>query len=477
MASPFLLIKRGFLYLQNDRINDAMQALYDPEIIIDEEGYITATVRAFPTEETILQVCQTILSPFLDPYAEDAFTPQDVQGLIVNIVLYDASIDETFGLQEDLPTWYDPYLLLQQIGQARGFKAGTRTHNDMPHHNNDESYDPRDDLYDVTIDQTEGHGPLTHIFLWASERLLPYFGEMLGVDFVLASITMEGNSYLHCYLSSGFFRILNPDFVDILLANGFHLTDQNHRGETPLHSIVYLSDLPFAALTDAEIKAHPKSQAVKRYRQFYRTMMRVFQDPSANMDIKNNTQRSVRELLHEEHVPPMNYYNVNDWYLRHHSENGQNEEADPEAVERKVGLRRKNALEAYNVVMGRPLAIERAKQQKLANGLAGNRYARNKSMKPGPSTTPLLPTDVSAIIQSMLGTNLKRGKAVVEKKEMNNTRRKKQVMHHELQSPTLNNKNRKKTMLKELLSRKKNRSGGRRSKKRRGDILSPHPSP
>ena len=458
MANPFILIERGHLYLQNTHINDAMQALYDPEIIIDEEGYTTATVRALPTEETILQVFQTNLSPFLDPYVDGAFSPQEVQGLLINIVLYDASADETFGLQEDLPAWYDPYLLLQQIGQRRGFVAGTRTHNDLPNHNNDEYYDASDDLYDVTIDQAD-HGPLTHIFLWASERLLPYFGEMLGVDFVLESMTMEGNSYLHCYLSSGFFRILNPDFVNELLIKGFSLTDQNHRGETPLHSIVYLSDLPFASLTDEEVKAHPQSQEVKRYKQFYRTMMRVFQDPGADMDIQNNTRRSVRYLLEEEHVPPMRYHNLNDWYLRRNdSENGVEEEAEEE---RKVGLRRKNALEAYNIVTGRPLAIERAKKQKLARALAGNTFLLNRSMNPGPSTFPSVSRPIGSIIEEMIGTNLRKGEANVEKRVMNNTRRKKQAMHNELQSPTLNNTRRKNAMLKELLSRKNNRSGGR----------------
>ena len=461
MANPFILIERGHLYLQNTHINDAMQALYDPEIIIDEEGYTTATVRALPTEETILQVFQTNLSPFLDPYVDGAFSPQEVQGLLINIVLYDASADETFGLQEDLPAWYDPYLLLQQIGQRRGFVAGTRTHNDLPNHNNDEYYDASDDLYDVTIDQAD-HGPLTHIFLWASERLLPYFGEMLGVDFVLESMTMEGNSYLHCYLSSGFFRILNPDFVNELLIKGFRLTDQNHRGETPLHSIVYLSDLPFASLTDEEVKAHPQSQAVKRYKQFYRTMMRVFQDPGADMDLQNDTRRSVRYLLHEEHIKPLKYDDLYNWYALRNQNNEAAEEEAAEETERKVGLRRKNALEAYNITMGRPLAIERAKQQKLARALAGNTFLLNRSMNPGPSTFPSVSRPIGSIIEEMIGTNLRKGEANVEKRVMNNTRRKKQAMHNELQSPTLNNTRRKNAMLKELLSRKNNRSGGRR---------------
>jgi len=440
MANPFVLIERGYLYLENAQINDAMQALYDPEIIIDGD-HTMAMVRALPTEETILQVLETNLIPFLDPYVDGAFTPEDVQGLLINIVLYDASIDETFGLQEDLPAWYDPYRLLQRIGMARGFVAGTRTHNNLSHHNN--SYDASDDLYNVTIDQTQGQGPLTHLFLWASERLFPYFAEMLGTAFVLESMTMEGNSYLHCYLSSGFFRILNPDFVDELLINGFRLTDQNHRGETPIHSIVYLSDLPFASLTDAEVKARPQSQEVKRYKHFYRTMMRVFQDPDADIDIPNATLRSVRTLLHEEHMPPMRYNDSYNWYVPNDSEN---------EAERKMGLRRKNALEAYDVVMGRPLAIERAKQQKLAKALAGNTFLRNKSMHPGPSTVPRLPMDVARRMQEMLGTNLERAQAVVEKRHMNNTRHKKQAMHNE------------------LLSRKKNRSGGRR-----GDTSQTHP--
>jgi hypothetical protein len=52
MADPFLLIERGYLFLENDLINDAMQALYDPEIII-EDGRTTVTIRAIPDDDTI----------------------------------------------------------------------------------------------------------------------------------------------------------------------------------------------------------------------------------------------------------------------------------------------------------------------------------------------------------------------------------------------------------------------------------------
>jgi hypothetical protein len=463
MANPFVLIERGYLYLENDQINDAMQALYDPEIIIDEEGRVTATVRAIPTEATILQVVDQ-LRPFLHPYADNAFTPQDVHGLIINIVLYDASLDETFGLDEDIPSWYHPRLLLEHIGEERGFQAGNKTHNDLSNHNNDNAYDASDDLYDMTIDQTQGHGPVTHILLWSSERVFPYFKQQLGLDFVLDSMTMERNSYLHSYLSSGFFRILNPHFVETLLEDGFSLLHQNVRGETPLHSLVYLSDLPFASLTDAEVKAHPQSQAVKRYRQFYRTMMLLFQDPNADMDIQNDTQRSVLQLLHEEHIQPLKYDDLYNWYALRDQNNA---EAAAEEPERKVGLRRKNALEAYNITMGRPLAIERAKQQKLARALTGNMFLLNRSMNPGPPTFPSVSRPVGSIIEEMLGTNLRKGQAVVEKRQMNNTRRRKGNMQKELQSPTLNNTKRKQTMQSELLSRisRNNRSGGTR----RGD--------
>jgi len=462
MADPFLLIERGYLFLENDLINDAMQALYDPEIII-EDGRTTVTLRAIPDDDTIRNVFEQQLQPFLHPYADNAFTPQEVQGLLINIVLYDASLDETFGLQGDLPAWYYPRLLLERIGDERGFVAGNKTHNEL-HHNNNNAYDASDDLYDMTIDQTNGEGPVTHILLWSSERLFPYFKHYLGLNFVLDSLTMEANSYLHCYLGSSFFRIMNPYFVERLLEDGFRLTDQNVRGETPLHSLVYKSDLPFASLTDAEVEADPQSQAVNRYRQFYRTMMILFQDPSADMDIQNDTRRSVRQLLHEEHMKPMKYDDVYNWYALR----DENEEAAAEAEEeRKIGLVRKNALEAYNVVTGRPRAIERAKQQKLARALTGNMFLLNKSMNPGPPTFPSVSRPVGSIIEEMLGTNLKRAQAVVEKRGMNNTRRRKGNMLHELQSPTLNNTRRKREMLNELLSRSRNnRSGGRYTKKR-----------
>ena len=495
MADPFLLIERGYLFLENDLINDAMQALYDPEIII-EDGRTTVTIRAFPDDEAIHTVFNQQLRPFLHPYAVNAFTPQEVQGLLVNIVLYDASLDETFGLQEDLPAWYYPRLLLDLIGEARGFVAGNKTHNELHHHNNNNAYDASDDLYDMTIDQTNGEGPVTHILLWSSERLFPYFKHHLGLNFVLESMTMEGNSYLHCYLGSSFFRIMNPYFVERLLEDGFSLLHQNVRGETPLHSLVYKSDLPFASLTDAEVKADPQSQAVNRYRQFYRTMMILFQDPSADMDLQNDTRRSVRQLLHEEHMKPLKYDDLYNWYLRRNDSNSENGAAAEEEEERKIGLVRKNALEAYNVVTGRPRAIERAKQQKLARALTGNMFLLNRSMNPGPPTFPSVSRPVGSIIEEMLGTNLKRGEAVVEKRGMNNTRRRKGNMLKELQSPTLNNTRRKQAMHTQLLSRipRNNRSGGRRgdtsrmlhkhtplhrrrtqrAKKRRGDTSFPH---
>ena len=412
MANPAMLIEHGPLYVQDDRIRDAIRALYGIEDIIDENGWTHPTVRAIPTEHTILQVFE-VLKPFLDPYADDSFTWEDVRGLIVNIVLYDALLDETFGLQEDLPATYDPSLLLELIGEARGFVAGNKTHHDLQNHNDSEFF--VEELYDVTIDQTHGQGSVTHILHWASERLLHYFANQLGKGFVLASRDMNGNSYLHSYLKSAAFRILNPIFVVELLNNGFHPLDQNNDGETALHIILYASNKPFAHLTDAEIKANPKSQQVKRYKRFYQSMIHVFQDPDANIDIKNNYEYTVRHMLYD--MPP-----VKRWIGEYDNEMNHSEKNDWPTYDLT------NAREAYDKATGSKMAIERGRKQKLTEKILR------------------LPKNITNRIRNNQGTNLERARTAIKQRQMNHTRRKKEIMHHELLNPAP--------------------SGGRRTKKR-----------
>jgi hypothetical protein len=386
MADPAMIIERGHLYVDNVLINEAMFELYHP--IESNNGHWM--IDSIPPIQKINKIFESHLSPFLDPYHNEGFTQEDVRGLIINIVLYDALVDESIGLEQEIPDWYQPSHLLELIGRARGFHVN---------HDSDESNDLHTELYAVAIDQTHGRGAsrhYTHIFHWASERLLRYFANQLGVDVVLESRTMDGNSYLSSYIESAPFRILDPYFVEELLTNGFNPSEKNNRGETPLHSIVYMSNDFFAHPTETW---RTKSPEMHRYKQFYRSMIVLFKDPRANIDIKNSSGSTVRQLLYEErkqrHVNLMN-----DWNL-----NGPNE-TPPDY---------KNAREAHQIAIGRPLAVEEARK-KIVNAPLRKRMG----------------SDVMNRIWNMADTNKERQRAAKEKKQRNNMTRRKMLMHHEL---------------------------------------------
>jgi hypothetical protein len=404
MANPRVLIDGGHLYTDNPDINEAMHALYN----FNEQGVIT-TIRP---DHIIRSIFERFLQPFLLPTMNGGFRPEDIRGLIVNIVLYDALLDETFGPTRDIPE-YHPDLLLELIGEAR--RAIVNNSNDS---NDSDIF--ADELYNVRIDQTHGHGEASsHILLWASERLLPYFANELGMMFVQDARTIEGNTYLHCYLSSAVFRILNPDFVDELLMNGFRLNDQNYAGETPLHMIVYASDDPFAHLTNAEIRANPKSREVKRYKRFYQSMVRVFQDPDVKMDIKNRTERTVLDLLHQKEYPQ---YHWNNWSMWN---NDQSNQVDHIPNEQNMGYLRKNALEAYDVAVLRPRAVEKARKKIVKKGFQNKMESQKK-----------LGSTITNIIWNMAGTPEEYEQAAIERKQQNNITRRKMLMHQELLNRT-----------------------------------------
>ena len=402
MANPMVLMDGGHLYRDNPDINKAMHALYN----FNEQGVITT----IPTEHTILKVFK-VLKPFFLPTMNGGFTPEDIRGLIVNIVLYDALLDETFGLELDLPATYDPSLLLDLIGEARR----SAIVNDSNDSNDSDIF--ADELYNVRIDETHGRGEASsHILLWASERLLPYFANELGLMVVQDARTRGGNTYLHCYLASAVFRILNPHFVDDLLINGFRLNDQNHAGETPLHMIVYASDDPFAHLTDEEIRANPKSREVKRYNRFYQSMIRVFQDPDAKMDIKNGTEWTVLELLHQKKSPQ---YHLNNWSMWN---NDQSNQVDHIPNEQHMGYLRKNALEAYDVAE-RIRAVEEARKKIVKAGV------KEKLQKK-------LGSNITKIIWNMAGTKEEYEQAAKKWKQNSNITRHKLLTNQELLNRT-----------------------------------------
>jgi hypothetical protein len=402
MANPATLIEHGHIYRDNPDINEAMHALYN----FNEQGVIT-TIRS---DHLIQSIFDRFLEPFLLPDMNGGFTPEDIQGLIINIVLYDASLDETFGLKRDIPEWYHPDLLLELIGEARR----SAIFNDPNHFNDSNDSDIFvDELYNVRIDQTHGRGEASsHILLWASERLLPYFANQLGMMFVQDARTIEGSTYLHCYLSSAIFRILNPHFVDELLINGFRLQDQNHAGQTPLHMIVYASDYPFAHLTEDEIKENPKSREVKRYNRFYQSMVRVFEDPDAKMDIKNRTERTVLGLLYQKEAPQ---YHWNDWSMWN---NDQSSQVDHIPNEQNMAYFRENALEAYDTAMLRR-AVEQARKKIVMNEL-------NKKLK------KKMGSNLTNRILNMVRTQEERQQAAKEKKQRNNITRSRMLTNHEL---------------------------------------------
>jgi hypothetical protein len=103
--------------------------------------------------------------------------------------------------------------------------------------------------------------------------------------------------------------------------------------------------------------------------------------------------------------------------------------------------------EAFQIAIGRPSAVERARKQKLAEGLAGSFLSNNQA-----PTVPFLHRPIAEAIRNMQGRNLEDARAVIkrerEKRNMNHvrllkghvhrelplhiTRRKKQAMHNEL---------------------------------------------
>ena len=366
-----------------------MNALYGPT----PEGIDLDTL---PSIHNMEGAFEQFIDPFLnpdeeDPDAEEPFTSKEIHRLIVNIVLYDASLDNALYGQ-DLPDTYRPSRLLDLI--------------------NDDGMDS------IVIN---GHP----IFHWASERLFYYFLEALGPEFIRSEVTdsigPRGNTYLHSYLESSSFRALNPSFVVYLLDIGFSLSTQNDDGQTPLHLIVYQSGIhedPFPTLSKEERRAKQHDYERKRYNRFYRTMVMLFKHPTANIHIKDNTGRTVHQILDRGNRNASEYNDARD---------------------------------AYDMATGSYYhAIDRAKKQKLTNKLH------------------LLPKTNTNRIRQMLGTNLERAQAVVEKrrkekKQINNTTQRKRSMQNEL---LLRNTRRKKqNMHHELLSRKNNRSGGRRTKK------------
>lgn len=363
MADPDFLIENGYIYTPNPRINSVLKQLYDPN---DEQGEI----HILPTIADIERIFETSILPYLPnpPLSRSRraiskavipFSKADINTLIVCLVLIDASLDSTIGVEQDLPATYQPRRLLELINY--------------------------DKLHTVIIPLSAINGypknapAEAHIFHWSSERLFPYFVKKLERPYILDSrMGRHANTYLHSYLESAYFRILNPAFVTYLLHCGFSLSTRNHLGFTPLHTIVKHSYAAFAHLSKEERNAHPRSQEVKRYNQFYRTLVRLFQHPSANIDIPDQHGFTVRQIIYDD--------SEND------RKNGNN----------RVRYNSNNVREAHQQAIGRPLAIERARQQAAAEKIEK------------------LPGNVSRIIRNMIGTNLQNIRATMKQQKEHN---------------------------------------------------------
>jgi hypothetical protein len=344
--------------------------LYDPN---DEQGEI----HTLPTIADIKRIFESSIGPYLpDPPLSRSrsirtnskkvipFSKADIRKLIVCLVLIDASLDSTFGLERDIPATYQPRLLLEMINYD-ALLTVTIPLRDI----ND--YDYPEDEYEP------------HIFHWSSERLFPYFVEKLKRPFILHSrMGRHANTYLHSYLESAYFRILNPAFVQYLLNCGFSLLQQNNLGFTPLHTIVKHSYAPFAHLSKEERKARPHSREVKRYNQFYRTLVLLFQHPTASIDIPDQHGFTVSNIIYPK-----------------------DSENDRKKGNNRVRYNSNNVREAHQQAIGRPLAIERARQQVSAEKVG-------KARK--------LPENVDKIIQNMLGTNLKNVRATIKQQKQHN---------------------------------------------------------
>jgi hypothetical protein len=362
MADPDFLIENDYIYTPNPRINSVLKQLYDPN---DEQGEI----HILPTIADIERIFETSILPYLpDPplsrsrrtisKAVIPFSKADINTLIVCLVLIDASLDSIIGVEQDLPATYQPRRLLELINY--------------------------DKLHTVIIPLSSINGypknapAEAHIFHWSSERLFPYFVKKLERRYILDSLMgRHANTYLHSYLESAYFRILNPAFVTYLLNCGFSLSKRNNLGFTPIHTIVKNSYAPFAHLSKEERNAHPRSQEVKRYNQFYRTLVLLFQHPTADIDIPDQHGFTVRQIIYDD--------SEND------RKNGNN----------RVRYNSNDVREAHQQAIGRPLAIERARQQAAVEQI------------------PRLPRNVSMIIRNMMGTNLQNVRATIRQKKQN----------------------------------------------------------
>jgi hypothetical protein len=381
MAYPRDLIDGMHLYTESDRINNVMIALYgaSPENLFEGD-----LVRDdLPRIEDIELVCNDLLGTDEDGNLDEEISIHDIHGLIVNLVLYDALLDDSLYGQE-FPDTYQPRRLLELIQY--------------------------DDLHSVVID---GH----HIFHWASERLFPYFLDKLGEEFVRSefdeSVGPHGNTYLHSYLEN-LFRVLNPTFVTYLLDIGFSLSTQNNNGDTPLHLIVYESrayedsesEDPFYTRSKEDRQAMRNGfvregnalelrryhNRMKRYNRYYQTLIILFRhgihiDGEGNIDhpdlrIENDQGITVDEIIYgADHSYPV-----------------------------------EDLREAHEVAMGRPSAVERGRKQKLTEALRR------------------LPRNITNRIRNSQGANLERARAVIKQHQMNNTRRKKEMVHRQLLS-------------------------------------------
>ena len=108
MADPEFLIDNGYISTPNTRINSVLKQLYDPN---DEQGEIDT----LPTIADIERIFETSILPYLpDPPLSRSrsrraisntvipFSDADIHTLIVCLVLIDASLDSTFGLEKKI---------------------------------------------------------------------------------------------------------------------------------------------------------------------------------------------------------------------------------------------------------------------------------------------------------------------------------------------------------------------------------------
>ena len=115
MADPEFLIENGYIYTPNTRINSVLKQLYDPN---DAQGEIDT----LPTIADIERIFETSILPYLPdpplsrslsrrtiPNTVIPFSDADIHTLIVCLVLIDASLDSTFGLEKDMEAQAPPY--------------------------------------------------------------------------------------------------------------------------------------------------------------------------------------------------------------------------------------------------------------------------------------------------------------------------------------------------------------------------------